>query len=293
MMSTAVLRDGRARRDYRPIPLVPKPPHLLTMDIAKYALVKSAHKCETRHCVVIKQLPEMEFGHTLDRMAFHFDTVYRMLSFLSIDAVVVQTFRMGTFNPNRPRALKVVLSNSHAASAFVRASKTMRWDLYMGDAYRRVFVRPSFETQEDRVNYETEARYRPRIPPERPTPATEPKFPVVPPKQDEVNNIDMDETMPALHDEEPVEEVTPIPTKINIIIPPKSAATPASSKSAKKKKRKSVVFTDRFGNIGTLSPSQTHSPGGRPTAKKIGLSVDPNRASNSPLPRTPVRATGT
>lgn len=69
---------------------------------------------------------------------------------------------MGSFNPHRPRTMKIVFTSSHGAKEFVRALSfsNMRNVIaqVMGPEYRHIFARPSFESPEDRDRYEARVR---------------------------------------------------------------------------------------------------------------------------------------
>lgn len=142
-----------------PVPLIRCPPNLRQVDMGEYLRTTAAYRPYVhRHCIVIKNMPELDHASARQRIAFNMAQVNQMVELINSDSIVVDAFRMGSFDPKRPRALKAVFVSSHAVTELVRAFsfREVREDFRrrMGAAYSRVMVRPSFEDPEERSKYE-------------------------------------------------------------------------------------------------------------------------------------------
>lgn len=115
------------------------------------------------HSVVIYGVPECSpnGAHPNLRLAFLINQVYRVIACTPSEAFVIATFRMGVYQPGSTRPVKVVLANSHLASALVSQSQCANFSL-IGPAYAGIFIRPSFDNRADRRRYEKANGFRHR-----------------------------------------------------------------------------------------------------------------------------------
>lgn len=143
------------------IPLVPRPFDLRPLNHANYLISTAPYRpYKVEYSAVVKNLPELEYGDSLERRAFHFGQIYSILGLIASDAVIVDAFRMGTFNPHRPRPVKVVFTDSHSRNEFIQSSRHTRFGDNLGYAYSRVYIRPSFLSADDRIDYEIKTHFR-------------------------------------------------------------------------------------------------------------------------------------
>lgn len=115
---------------------------------------QSFEEIERRRSVVIAGLGESQAEHSSTRVLHDFNAVREIMDFLSIDCSTLSVYRLGRFNANHPRLVKVVLPASFFAKLMVRRAPRLRRFKVAG-----LFIRPSLSKPErDRLRAERAAR---------------------------------------------------------------------------------------------------------------------------------------
>ncbi|EYC45600.1 hypothetical protein Y032_0422g1192 [Ancylostoma ceylanicum] len=126
-------------------PLTVTPPAIPTSNDKPPA--RSFEEIERARSIVIARIPESKSELSSARMHHDYDCIRDIMDFLAIDCSTIAVYRMGRFNVNHPRLLKIILPASFYAKQVLRRAPRLRFFKVKG-----LYIRPSLpKAERDRL----------------------------------------------------------------------------------------------------------------------------------------------
>lgn len=125
--------DLRIRHPFHPLHpdlLIGEPPPLPNSVVLQNVSPFCTSGFQKSHTLVIEGLPELNISLGVTSSArrnFDQNSVERLLTCFGLDSIIVFSFRMGVFNTNKPRPLKLVLQNSHQVGNLITSWKRRQY----------------------------------------------------------------------------------------------------------------------------------------------------------------------